>query len=116
MATAKTVGAFLKGLRIVVIDGTTLDVPDSEENARVFGRPGSRPGTKAAFPKVRLVILVEAGTHLIFDALMCPYRICERVRALKLLRSVQSGMLLIRMVVGALVSQGINVSSCNQCW
>lgn len=94
MATAKTVGAFLKGLRIVVIDGTTLDVPDSEENTRVFGRPGSRPGTQAAFPKVRLVILVEAGTHLIFDALMCPYRIGERVRALKLLRSVKPGMLL----------------------
>ena len=40
----------------------------------VFGRPGSRRGTVAAFPKVRLVILIEAGTHLIFDALMCPYR------------------------------------------
>ena len=94
MATTKTVGAFLKGLRVVVIDGTTLDVPDSEENARVFGRPGARPGNAAAFPKVRLVILVEAGTHLIFDALMCPYRIGERVRALKLLRGVKPGMLL----------------------
>lgn len=38
--------------------------------------------------------MVEAGTHLIFDALMCPYRIGERVRALRLLRSVTSGMLL----------------------
>lgn len=40
------------------------------------------------------MILVEAGTHIIFDALMCPYRIGERVRALKLLRSVKGGMLL----------------------
>lgn len=94
MATEETLGAFLNGLRIVVIDGTCVDVPDSEENARVFGRPPCRPGTIAAFPKVRLVILVEAGTHLIFDALMCPYRIGERVRALRLLRSVTSGMLL----------------------
>lgn len=94
MATDETIGAFLNGLRIVVIDGTCFDIPDSDENARVFGRPSSRPGTQAAFPKVRLVILVEAGTHLIFDALMCPYRIGERVRALKLLRSVQRGMLL----------------------
>ena len=39
-------------------------------------------------------MLVEAGTHLIVDALMCPYRIGERVRALKLLRSVAPGMLL----------------------
>lgn len=94
MATTETLGAFLNGLRIVVIDGTCFDVPDSDENARVFGRPGSRPLTVAAFPKVRLVILVEAGTHIIFDALMCPYRIGERVRALRLLRSVTSGMLL----------------------
>ena len=94
MANSATIGAFLNGLRIVVIDGSCLDIPDSDENARVFGRPGSRPGTRAAFPKARLVILVEAGTHLIFDALMCPYRIGERVRALKLLRSVTEGMLL----------------------
>ena len=94
MATEETLGAFLNGRRIVVIDGTCFDIPDSDENARVFGRPSSRPGTQAAFPKVRLVILIEAGTHLIFDALMCPYRMGERVRALKLLRSVTSGMLL----------------------
>jgi hypothetical protein len=39
MATSETIGAFLNGLRIVVIDGTCLDIPDSDENARVFGRP-----------------------------------------------------------------------------
>ena len=39
MATTETLGAFLNGLRIVVIDGTCFDVPDSDENARVFGRP-----------------------------------------------------------------------------
>ncbi len=94
MGTVETVGAFIHKLRVVVIDGTCLDIPDSEENARVFGRPGSRKGTRAAFPKARLVILVEAGTHLIFDALMCPYKMGERVRALKLLRSVTPGMLL----------------------
>ena len=41
-----------------------------------------------------MVLLIEAGTHLIVDALICPYRIGERVRALKLLRSVTCGMLL----------------------
>lgn len=94
MATPQTIGAFIGGLRVVVIDGTTFDVPDSDVNARVFGRPSTRPGTQAAFPKVRLVMLIEAGTHIIFDALMCPYRLGERVRALRLLRSVTQGMLL----------------------
>ena len=78
----------------MVVDGTVLDVPDSAANARVFGYPGSRKGTRAAFPKVRLVLLIEAGTHLIVDALMCPYRMGERVRALKLLRACSQGMLL----------------------
>ncbi len=95
LATPETPGAFLGGLRVMAVDGTVLDVPDSRANARVFGYPSSRPGTRAAFPKVRLVLLIEAGTHLIVDALMCPYRMGERVRARKLLRSVNEGMLLI---------------------
>jgi hypothetical protein len=94
LATAQTPGAFLFGLRVMAADGTVLDVPDTPANVKVFGYPGSRHGTRAAFPKIRLVLLVEAGTHLIVDALMCPYRIGERVRVKKLLRSVTSGMLL----------------------
>jgi len=70
-------------------------------------------GTRAAFPKVRLVLLIEAGTHLIVDALLCPYRMGERARAVKLLRSVTAGMLLMwdrglhsyHMVNATLVSQ-----------
>ena len=60
----------------MAVDGTVLDVPDSFANARVFGYPNSRPGTQAAFPKVRLVLLIEAGTHLIVDAILLslPYR------------------------------------------
>jgi hypothetical protein len=94
LATPDTRGAFLGGRRVMAIDGTVIDVPDSRANARVFGYPACRPGTTAAFPKVRLVLLIEAGTHLIVDALMCPYRMGERVRAKKLLRSLTQGMLL----------------------
>ncbi len=54
IATDETLGAFLNGLRVVVIDGSCFDVPDSEENARVFGRPSSRPGTMAAFPLIEI--------------------------------------------------------------
>lgn len=50
LAIQETPGAFLGGLRIMAVDGTVFDVPDSEANARVFGYPASRPGTTAAFP------------------------------------------------------------------
>ncbi len=53
MATDETLGAFLNGRRIVVIDGTCFDVPDSDENARQLGRPSRRPKTQAAFPIYR---------------------------------------------------------------
>jgi len=94
LGTEQTPGVFLNGLRLMAVDGTAFDLPDTEANARVFGYPGTRPGTEASFPKARLVILVEAGTHVITDALLTPYRIGERSRALKLLRSVGPGMLL----------------------
>ena len=51
LATIKTPGAFLGGLRIMAIDGTTMDIPDSEVNAKVFGYPGSRKGTVISFSK-----------------------------------------------------------------
>ena len=94
LAQRETPGAFIGGLRIMAVDGTLLDVPDSPANAKVFGYPGSRKGTKPSFPKVRVILLIEAGTHLITDALTCPYQIGERVKALKLLRSVNESMLL----------------------
>lgn len=94
LGTPQTPGAFLFGLRVMAVDGTVLDVPDTPANAKVFGYPGSPKGTRAAFPKIRLVLLIEAGTHLIVDALMCSYRMGERVRVKKVLRSVQDGMLL----------------------
>jgi Insertion element 4 transposase N-terminal len=52
LATSQTPGAFLGGLRVMAMDGTVLDIPDSQANARVFGYPASRPGTKAAFPRI----------------------------------------------------------------
>ena len=39
LATAETPGAFLGGLRVMAVDGTVLDVPDSFANAKVFGYP-----------------------------------------------------------------------------
>ena len=34
--TKKTSGAFLGELRVMAVDGTVLDVPDSQANAKVF--------------------------------------------------------------------------------
>ncbi len=49
LATPETPGAYLGGLRVMAVDGTVLDVPDSKANAKVFGYPGSRKGTLFSF-------------------------------------------------------------------
>lgn len=93
VATPETPGAFLFGLRLMAIDGTTLDLPDTPENARLFGRPTTDRGP-GAFPQVRLVWLVEAGTHVLCDAVLRPFFRGEAPAARHLLRAVGAGMLL----------------------
>jgi Insertion element 4 transposase N-terminal/Transposase DDE domain len=63
LATPQTPGAFYHGLRLMGIDGTVLDVPDTPANEAHFGRSSGGRGD-SAFPQVRKVSLVELGTHI----------------------------------------------------
>src|SRR5438045_3329499 len=60
-----TRGAWYRAWRVVSLDGFTLDVADSDENATAFGRPGSSRG-RSAYPQVRVVGFLENGTHAFF--------------------------------------------------
>ena len=92
MATEQTRGAFRFGLRLMALDGTKQDVPDTAENEALFGRPETGRG-RCAFPQVRCVYLTEVGTHAICDAGFWPIRESERTGGLRLLRSLSEGML-----------------------
>src|SRR3954447_1414962 len=94
IATARTGGAFLGGLRLMAIDGTTLDVADTPENARAFGRPTTGRGA-GAFPQLRALALIETGTHALCDVVLRPFHGGEAPAARHLLRSVGPGMLLL---------------------
>ena len=63
LATPQTPAAFYHGMRLLGIDGTVLDVPDTPANAAHFGRSSNGRGA-GAFPQVRKVSLVELGTHV----------------------------------------------------
>ena len=64
LARPETPGAFYHGLRLMGIDGTVFDVPDSDANAAAFARPSAGPRGGGAFPQVRKLSLVELGTHV----------------------------------------------------
>jgi hypothetical protein len=94
IATPQTPGAFLRGLRLMAFDSSTLDLPDTADNVRVFGRPPSGR-SPTAYPQLRLIWLIEAGTHVLYDAVLRPYFRGEDAAAFQLLRSVGPGMLVL---------------------
>ena len=87
-------GVFCCGLRVVSIDGSTTDVPDSRENDAFFGRP-SNQSRDGAFPQVRWVAAAESGTGSLLGAAMGPYRTAEQPLALDLLGCFGPGMLVL---------------------
>ncbi len=96
LATGETPGAFWRGLRLVSVDGSTLDVADTADNAQAFGRPGSGRGEgQGAFPQLRLVALAECGTHAMFAAAVGSYRTGETTLARGLLGAMGPGMLVL---------------------
>jgi len=94
MATRQTAGAFYRGRRLMAWDGTVIDLPDTPDNARVFGRPGCGSG-QGAFPQLRLLLLCELGTHAICAAQVKPIRCQEITMANTLIRHLRPDMLVL---------------------
>lgn len=66
-----------RGLALYGVDGTTLRVPDSEENRAHFGSAGSGPRGASAYPQLRLVTLSALRSHLIAATSFGPYCLGE---------------------------------------
>jgi hypothetical protein len=56
--------AFFGRYRLMAIDGTVFNTPDSKANAAAFGRSSNQYGPGAS-PQVRCVLLAECGSHAV---------------------------------------------------
>jgi hypothetical protein len=74
------------------LDGSCLDVADTEENRTAFGRPEASRGA-SAFPQLRFVALVENGTHVLFGTRLGRFEEGETTLARQALAALQPGML-----------------------
>lgn len=92
LATERTRGSRYRGWRLVSLDGSTLDVADTASNRSSFGSPSSQHG-KGSYPQLRLVSLVENGTHVLFGASFGSYRTGEPELARESLDHLDAGML-----------------------
>jgi hypothetical protein len=92
IAGRQSPGAFCRSWRVVSLDGSTLEVADSDANEAAFGRPGASRG-KSAYPQIRFVALLENGTHVLFGAVMDAFGIGEVTLAGQVLGRLKRGML-----------------------
>jgi Insertion element 4 transposase N-terminal/Transposase DDE domain len=92
IATRPTKGAWYRDWRLVSLDGSCLDVADTEANRAGFGVPGASRG-ESAFPQLRFVALVENGTHVLFGARLGRFADGETTLAHDALAALRPGML-----------------------
>jgi Insertion element 4 transposase N-terminal/Transposase DDE domain len=92
IATPATKGAWYRDWRLVSLDGSCLDVADTEANCLAFGCPGASRG-ESAFPQLRFVALVENGTHVLFGARLGRFADGETTLARDVLTGLRPGML-----------------------
>lgn len=80
VAEGSTRGAWLRGWRLLAIDGFEVDLPDTDGNAGEFGYAGSG-ANRSAFCKARVVALAECGTHAFLAARLGSYATGEKTLA-----------------------------------
>jgi hypothetical protein len=117
IATRATRGAWYRAWRLVSLDGSCLDVADTEENRAAFGRPEASRG-ESAFPQLRFVALVENGTHVLFGARLGGFADGETTLAHDALPALRPGMLCLadRQFFGHALWQGAAATGAGLLW
>lgn len=110
-------GATFGGLRLLGIDSTKWNVPDTPANVAAFGRP-TGGGGDGPFPQVHKVSLVELGSRAELAFLVKPHNRNEAVIAWGLVRHVGPGMVLLadREFFGYRLWQAFRKRGCELLW
>jgi len=80
---------------VATVDGFTLDVPDTAENAAFFGRGSNGSDSKNPYPQLRALALAECGTRVLLGAAYGPSSAGEQTLAEDLLPAMGAGMLVL---------------------
>src|SRR5438067_4917520 len=87
-------GAFFGRYRLMAIDGTLFNTPDTAANAAAFGRSSNQYGP-GAYPQVRCVLLAECGSHAVVGLSIGRYDVSEVHGAHRLLEQIGPEMLVL---------------------
>lgn len=107
-----------RGLSIYAADGTTLRVPDSDENRVHFGLAQGGHRADSAYPMVRVVAVMAVRSHLLAAANFGPYIESEYQLAVDLWEEIPDNSLTIvdRNFLAAKIFLGLQRSGSNRNW
>ena len=94
LAAPEAAGVWVCGLRVVCMDGSTTDVPDTDANRAALSGP-SNDQRDGAFPQVRWVVAAESGTGALVEATIGAYTVGEQTLARDLLGAFTAEMLVL---------------------
>jgi len=99
LAAEGSPGAFWRGRRVLSLDGSTLDLQDTEANWERFGGPTTTDAEGATlrggFPQMRVVALAECGTRALVAASIGAYTTGEKTLTSELFGRLGPGMVVI---------------------
>ena len=107
-----------RGLSLYAVDGTTMHVPDSDENRAYFGSGKLGTRGESGYPSVRLTSLMAVRSHLLAAAHLSPFDESELAGAKQLWDSVPDNSLVIvdKLYHTAQVVLGIQRAGAGRHW
>jgi hypothetical protein len=93
IAKRSTEGAWFGRLRLVALDGSSLNLQDTAANRETYGKAPTAGKTMSPLPLIRFVALCEIGTHVLFAVRMAAWKISEVALAKQLISRLEPGML-----------------------
>lgn len=122
--TAQTWGAerYLKddwhGLQLFAIDGAQFRTPDEPELREYYGSANTSTERQSAYSVMRLVALMNLGSHILLNAVTAPYRQSETVLALSMLATIPDNSITLfdKLFYSADLLLTLNQQGCNRHW
>lgn len=107
-----------RGLAVYGVDGTTVRIPDSDENRQHFGGQNARGGSTSGYPLARMVTLMALRSHILAGARFGPYSSGEYAYAEQLWPLLPSSSLAIvdRLFFSARSLLGITRGAVDRHW
>ncbi|MCS2161356.1 IS4 family transposase [Scandinavium sp. H11S7] len=77
-----------RGLQLFAVDGAQFRTPDEPELREYYGSANTATERQSAYPVMRLVALMNLGSHVLLDAVTAPYRRSEILLAQSMTASI----------------------------